>query len=68
MKRTVKAWVVVNKRGRIPFTDPIHSIDGPISPKRYDVESWGNQPGDRIVRGLITFDDGKPARRKGRAK
>ena len=69
MRRTVKAWVVVDERGRIPFHSPIQNpLDGPVGKKRGDVESWGNQPGDTIVRATITYDDGRPAPRKPRAK
>lgn len=68
MRRTAKTWVVVNKRGRIPFHDPVQRVEGPVGQKRSDVEAWGNQVGDRIVRGFITYDDVRPAPRKRRAR
>lgn len=67
MKRTVKAWAVRNQEGSLS--------KGTIRPTRegaraawthfglYDLPAF-----HEVVRVTYTYDDGKPARRKGRAK
>ena len=57
MKRRVKAWVIVDERGRI----------GCVETTRADAR-WLRAKGERVVRCVIEYDDGKKAKAKAKKR